>query len=319
VHLDAGLRVAAERGHQWIEQGVAVFDPAAVGRGIEAHAFAGVDAGQAVQRDVVAVFGDEHVGQQGRPGDTARDRPARRCRLEDRLAAHARQLGAHMTDHLEACRHVLQLLGDVGADLAQPAAARGATTGVAGRIVRSIGRCRAVHLVLARQVRGQLPIKPCAVRSFCLRRRLGRRLFIQWCALDQSDLRVIQLLAGATVLSPARTQQLQRELVDHQLEERHLGVTLLDDAQQRFDGVGRRSRGGHGDLLCRPTAAPAIGGAPEASSSSGSGGEFGLVRSHRHAPVDAFEQHRQLRRCQRHAAARGGLRPDEATAFQALG
>ena len=33
--------------------------------------------------------------------------------------------------------------------------------------------------------------------------------------------------------------QLQQALVDHQLEERHLGVALRDEAQQRFDGVRR--------------------------------------------------------------------------------
>src|SRR5215210_1185733 len=36
------------------------------------------------------------------------------------------------------------------------------------------------------------------------------------------------------------------------------------------------------------------------------------------APVDAFEQHRQLRRSQRHRAG-GRLRPHEAAAFQAFG
>jgi len=75
-------------------------------------------------------------------------------------------------------------------------------------------------------------------------------------------------------------------------------------------------RGGY--LLCRPSAVPAIGGAPEASSSSGLRGEFGLVCANGPAPVDAFEQHRQLRRRQRHAA-RCGLRPDEATTLQSLG
>src|SRR5580698_1857198 len=37
----------------------------------------------------------------------------------------------------------------------------------------------------------------------------------------------------------------------------------------------------------------------------------------RPAPVDAFEQHRQLRPCQQDRAARG-LRPDEMSAFQTL-
>ncbi len=44
----------------------------------------------------------------------------------------------------------------------------------------------------------------------------------------------------------------------------------------------------------------------------------GLPAARRHAPVDAFEQHGQLRRRQRHAAGTG-LRPNEASAFQSLG
>jgi len=104
-------------------------------------------------------------------------------------------LGAYLADHLEACRHVLELLGHVGADLTQPAAARGATTVVAGRIMRSIGGGGTMNVGLAWQVGGQLAIDTCAVgRSLWLRHRLGRRMFTQWCAFDQSDLRVIGLL-----------------------------------------------------------------------------------------------------------------------------
>ena len=144
-----------------------------------------------------------------------------------------------MADHLEARGHVLELLRHVGADLAQPATARGAAAGVACCVVRGLSGFGTVDLILARQVCRQLPIKARAVGSFRLRRQLGRRMFIQWCTLDQGDLRVIQLLAGASVLGSARAQQLQRELVDNQLQECHLGVALLDDTQQRVDGVGR--------------------------------------------------------------------------------
>ena len=97
--------------------------------------------------------------------------------------------------------------------------------------MRGIGRGGTVHLVLARQVCGQLAVDAWAVGRIRLRRCLGRRVFIQWCAFEQGDLRVIQLLAGAAVLGSTCAQQLQRELVDHQLEEYHLGVALLDDAQ----------------------------------------------------------------------------------------
>ena len=155
---------------------MALFDPATVGRGIEAHAVAGVDAGQPVQRDVVAVFGDEHVGKQRRPGHAARDRPARCRRLEDRLAGHARQLAPHMPDHHQAGRHVLEWFRHGRADLAQTTAARGAATGVAGRVQRRIGRGGAVYVILMRQVSRQLPVGAWAVRSFCPRGRLGRRM-----------------------------------------------------------------------------------------------------------------------------------------------
>jgi len=42
------------------------------------------------------------------------------------------------------------------------------------------------------------------------------------------------------------------------------------------------------------------------------------MRAHRHAPVDAFQQHRELRRCERDAAGRG-LWPDEAATLEPLG
>lgn len=41
------------------------------------------------------------------------------------------------------------------------------------------------------------------------------------------------------------------------------------------------------------------------------------MRARWHAPIDAFEQHRQLWRCQRYATATG-LGPDEAPAFESL-
>ena len=130
--------------------------------------------------------------------------------------------------------------------------------------------------------------------------------------------------AGAPALGRARRgQQLQREQFEHQLDEQHLGVANLDDAQQRFEGVWRVVCGRHSDLLFRaePSRAEArlaIGCAPQAASQSCSGREFGLKRSQRHAPVDAFEQPGVLRWRQRHAA-QCCLWEDEATALQAPG
>ena len=57
---------------------------------------------------------------------------------------------------------------------------------------------------------------------------------------------------------------------------------------------------------------------PGFASRAESSREQGLVRAHRHAPVDAFEQHGQLRRCERDAAGRC-LRLYVAAALQPLG
>jgi len=40
-------------------------------------------------------------------------------------------------------------------------------------------------------------------------------------------------------LLPHAARQLKLELVDYVLEQRHLGVALGNDAQQRVDGQGR--------------------------------------------------------------------------------
>lgn len=90
--------------------------------------------------------GHQDVRQQTRVGYAALDRPARRRRLHDGVAAGARQLGAHMADHAEAGMCELQLLGHVLAKRPQAA-----TTGRAG-----IGR-RRIDFLVARQMIGQRP------------------------------------------------------------------------------------------------------------------------------------------------------------------
>ena len=57
-----------------------------------------------------------------------------------------------MAHDLEAPRHVLQLLGDVTADLAQPATTLAAAAGLALRVMVLGRRLGAVHMRFARQV-----------------------------------------------------------------------------------------------------------------------------------------------------------------------
>jgi hypothetical protein len=152
VDLVASHRIAAHGSHQQVDQRVALVHPAGHRRAIQLDPVAGIHAALAVQRLMVAVRGDHHVGHQRRPGQATADRPAGSGRLEHSLAAHAGQLRAHMAHDLEAPRHVLQLLGDVTADLAQPASTLAAAAGLALRVVVLGRRLGAVHMRFARQV-----------------------------------------------------------------------------------------------------------------------------------------------------------------------
>lgn len=75
---------------------------------------------------MVAVLSDQHVGDQPGGGEAARDRPRRRQRLGDALAARAAGVfGAARHHHPELRRDDVELLGHVLADPVQrPAAAR---------------------------------------------------------------------------------------------------------------------------------------------------------------------------------------------------
>lgn len=187
---------------------------------------------------LVAILGHQHIGQQPWAGHAARDRPAGRRRLEDRFASDAGQLGPHMPDHLEARGHILQLLGDVVPDQTKTTAASGAAARLTTCVVVRAGCLRSIDLALARQVGGELAIDLRCVGGIGRVRRDRRRAFIQWFVFQKRDLRVIELLAGRSEARAKAAQQLQLELVDHQLEEHHLGVSLLDHSQQTFDGVG---------------------------------------------------------------------------------
>ena len=113
-------------------------------RDVEIDAFPRIDRALTVERQMQAVLGEQHMGEQLRSGTPARDRMRGRRRLADRLAGPAGELLAHMLDHLPLARNELQRLGHVLADLAQcrPAAARA-------------GRGRRIDDPLARQMLGQ--------------------------------------------------------------------------------------------------------------------------------------------------------------------
>ena len=98
------------------------------------NSLASVDLRLAIERQMIAELRDQHVGQQPWSGKTAFDRTRRRRRFNHAVAPVAGELRPHMANDLEAIRDVLQLLGDIFAELAQLAAAVG--TRVAVKSVR---------------------------------------------------------------------------------------------------------------------------------------------------------------------------------------
>jgi len=139
-----------------------------------------------------------------------------------------------MTDDLEVTRHVLQLLGHVLADLAQLAAALAAGAWRIGRVTLGV-----VDPRLARQVLRQLALSAARLARLRLGRLRGGGLAgLRGFGRNERQLRV-ELFAGTPILLAHAACQLKLELVDHQLEQRHLGVALGNDAQQRLDGQGR--------------------------------------------------------------------------------
>ena len=133
-------------------------DPIGERRDIEIDAFFFVYGALAVQRQMGAIFAEQHLGQELRSSAAARDRMRGSGRLRDRFAGAAGELFPHMLDHFPLRRHEFERLGDVLAQFAQHAAAARAL------------RCRWFEDALARQLRGQR-----AASRFQFGRRRGWR------------------------------------------------------------------------------------------------------------------------------------------------
>ena len=216
----AGPSVTADRLGQRQQQEHGVANPVGQGGPVELDAGPGVDHALSVQREVVAIFGDQHMREQRRPWPATLDRQGWHRRLDDGLAGPAAHPRPDMADDLEAGRHVFEHLADVLAQHAEhrAAAARaGAGCGMAQR--------------LARQVLGQpLPAAgPGGLRRWLAGRpdrdgsSPGRVSFLE---LADQQLELldgpVELLRGAAEPRPAQHGQLGLELLDMQ----GLGVDL---------------------------------------------------------------------------------------------
>lgn len=101
VERGPGHGMLADRLGQGRQQRGRRSDPIGQGGTVEIDAFAGIDIGLAVQRQVVGVLGHQYVDEQSRTRPPALDRQGRHRRLRDRLANTADDLGADMPDDLE--------------------------------------------------------------------------------------------------------------------------------------------------------------------------------------------------------------------------
>jgi hypothetical protein len=105
--------MAPDRIDEWALQRAGDADPTGQQCAVQIDAIACIDHRLPIQRQVIGKLGHQTMRQQARAGQATFDRTARRWRLDDRVAAAARQFGTHVTDHAEAGRHIFQLLGHV--------------------------------------------------------------------------------------------------------------------------------------------------------------------------------------------------------------
>jgi hypothetical protein len=199
--VHAGTNRVAQR-HQG---GGAGPDPVGQGRHVELDALAGVDLALPVERQVRAVFAEQHVGEQLRAGASARDRMRRGRRLRDARALPARPLLAHGLDHLPLRRHALRRLGDVLAELPEPTAAARARRGrrldaaLARQRLRQRPACR-----LASRRRGSRGRQHAARLARLQGRDLGGRLGLGRVLHELAELQ-LQLIEQAGARTMART------------------------------------------------------------------------------------------------------------------
>jgi hypothetical protein len=202
---------------------------------------------------VIVELRDDNMRQQSRPGPAAGDRVIRCRRGDHRVASPARQLLAHVPDHLEAAGHVIEGLAHLLADPPQGTAAMRASAG--GRVAH----------FFARQMLGQrpacrlLPVDGVLDRRRDNRRGRGQPLgLVGFQTLDR-QLELLdfarQLLRRPSELGPPVARQLEFQFGDLGLRRRRVARHLGDDPLQRGNVVGQAlGRDRHADNWIRSAA-----------------------------------------------------------------
>ena len=274
---------------------------------------------------MIAIFRHQQMRQRGRCGTAAWRRHRWRRSLRDGVARTAGKLRPHVTNDLEVPRHVIQHLGDV---LAQPGHAATTVAAGAGAIVG-----RLMHDLLAWQMLGQrLTLRPVGGRRGWCRgiKRLGAggifgRTGLQFLELE---LELLDLAADplrrAAELHATQLRDLEPQLLDLQRLQLDRGLRCL-----QFALAGQRERtqcGGIGRQFGRGERHVSIYQDPARPNQNRKG--IGALshqhwlrrrrRCYRSPPIHRLDQHRKLRRRERHRAI-DDRRPDETTLLKTLG
>jgi hypothetical protein len=172
--------------------------------------YACVDLTLPVQRQVIAIFGDDDMCQQAGAGNATFDRPRWRRRLHQCFAACATELGTNMPDHPETGRDEFQLLGNVFADRLQCPTA-----------VRTLAGRRGIVDGVARQMVWQRLAHasgPCCGQGRPRRRRILGFVGLEFLELEFQllDLQV-KLLGFAAEFLAMQCGDLDLQALDHQL------------------------------------------------------------------------------------------------------
>jgi hypothetical protein len=214
------------------------------GREAELDAFTGVALDLPVQRLVLAELLEEDCRQQVRASPAPRRRVERRRGLADPLAVPAGELLPHGLHHLPAARDHLQRLGDILAELHDPARAAGLAA----------GRRRDDH-ALARQMRREglahrAPTLPGGRRRDRRPERLGGEIVLGRVGLELLELQLQLVEQPRLALGPRPVEGAPQLLdLDPERRDHRLGVREYRPLPRRLGRL--RFRGRSPRLGCR--------------------------------------------------------------------
>ena len=180
---------------------------------VDLDTMSGEDLGLSVERCVIAVFADQHMGQQCGARQSLGDRSFRCWGLMDRPARAAAVLRPADAQHAQACRHEVEHLADALTDRMKSAAATG--TDCAGDVA-----C----YIFTRQAIRQRLTSWCRFGTIIIDARRQRRAHP-----GNVDIEVFETERKLIIVQPLRSPAELRALqaLNNRLETVHLGARSL--------------------------------------------------------------------------------------------